>query len=214
MDDDQKFDPHRSGGATDRAPLMQRLALLERELSALRRELDDDATPPALPSTALRVLLVRIGTDSYAIPIESIVEIIRYVRLTQVPEVAAGIVGALNLRGSVHAVLDARRRFGLLAAAPKLGTSIVLVRAGRHNIGLLVDRVLEVILLQPEQLEAAGGPLASSSGIAAIATVGAQLVQLIHVDALLQPHAMQALSLALESIPAPEASDPKQGGER
>jgi purine-binding chemotaxis protein CheW len=210
MDDDQKF----AGDPTDRAPLMQRLALLERELSALRRELDDDVAPPALPSTALRVLLVRIGTDSYAIPIESIVEIIRYVRLTLVPEVAAGIVGALNLRGSVHAVLDARRRFGITAQAPKLGTSIVLVRAGRHNIGLLVDRVLEVILLQPDQLEAAGGPLASSSGIAAIATVGAQLVQLIHVDALLQPHAMQALSLALESIPAPEPSDTKHGAQR
>lgn len=214
MNDDESIDPHRTGDAAGRAQIKQRLTLLERELSALRRELDDGAAPPALPSTAMRVLLVRIGADAYAIAIDSIVEIIRYVRLTQVPEVGAGIVGALNLRGAVHAVLDARLRFGLTAAPPKLGTSIVLVAAGRHRIGLLVDRVLEVIVLQPEQLDAAAGPLASSSGIAAIATVGAQLVQLIHVDALLQPHAMSVLSLALESVPAAAAGDSDRGERR
>jgi chemotaxis signal transduction protein len=199
-----------SEGATHVA-LRDRLTMLERELSALRRELSYDVAPAALPDTPLRVLTTRIGSDVYGISIDAIVEILRYVRLTHVPEVAPGIVGALNLRGAIHAVLDARQRFGLAASAPRLGTSIVLVSVGRHRIGLLVDRVLEVITVQVDQLEAAGGPLASS-GVFALATVGAQLVQLIDTQALLHASAMRQVTEVLESIPAPGGSDGSSHG--
>jgi purine-binding chemotaxis protein CheW len=212
MNDDDRFEPENTSDPRDRAQLLRRLSVLEREVSVLRREIDDDERPASLPTSAFRALTVRIAADVYALPINSIVEIIRYVRLTQVPEVAAGIVGALNLRGSVHAVLDARRRFGLPPSPPRLGSSIVLVTVGKHRIGLLVDRVLEVITLQPEQLDAKGGPLASSSGIAALATLGAHVIQLIHVEALLHAHAMQRVRELIESVPAaPSAVDGDEG---
>jgi purine-binding chemotaxis protein CheW len=195
----------------DHSALRQRLTLLERELVALRRELTTEIEPAALPTTTVRVLTMRIGEDVYGAPIEAIVEILRYVRLTQVPEVSAGIVGALNLRGSVHAVLDARKRFGLASTPPRLGTSIVLITVGKHRIGLLVDRVLEVISLEPGQLEPAGGPLASS-GVFALATVGTQLIQLIDTAQLLQPHVMRTLDAALESIPVRAADGGAEHG--
>lgn len=200
---------HHDDSSSEGAPhaaLRDRLSMLERELTALRRELSYDDAPAPLPDTPLRVLTTRIGADIYGIQIDAIVEILRYVRLTHVPEVAQGIVGALNLRGAIHAVLDARQRFGLSASAPRLGTSIVLVSVGRHRIGLLVDRVLEVITVQVDQIEAAGGPLASS-GVFALATVGAQLVQLIDTQALLHASAIRRVTEVLESIPAPGGSN-------
>jgi purine-binding chemotaxis protein CheW len=212
MTDKDHTEADSASDTAGRPQLLRRLALLEREVSVLRRELDDEEIADTLPTTAFRALTVRIASDVYALPIDAIAEIIRYVRLTHVPEVGAGIVGALNLRGSVHAVLDARKRFGLPTAPPRLGSSIVLVSIGRHRIGVLVDRVLEVITLQPEQLDRKGGPLAASTGIAALATLGKHVVQLIHVEALLHPHAMRRLTEVLESVPPRATASDNEGG--
>src|SRR5689334_6103719 len=68
-----------------------------------------------------------LGTETFAIGILKIKEIIEYAGLTSVPMMPACIRGVINLRGSVVPVLDLCARFGRPARDVSKRTCIVIV---------------------------------------------------------------------------------------
>lgn len=55
----------------------------------------------------IELLLVEVGTELVAIPIESVREVIEFSPITQVPMCPSDIAGVINVRGSVVPVIDA-----------------------------------------------------------------------------------------------------------
>ena len=174
------------GGTGSRRELYERLHELENELRSLRRAVLDEARPrtPAAGED-LRVLCFEVGDDLYGVALESVREVVRYVELTRVADVAACVAGLINVRGEVLAVLDARRSFGAQARAPRLGTAIALIQHSGRSTGLVVDRVRDVTLVAADELSAPSGPLARVHAVAAVATVHGRIVQIVDVAALL-----------------------------
>jgi purine-binding chemotaxis protein CheW len=99
-----------------------------------------------------RYLTFYLGDEVYGIEIEYVTEIIGMQPITKVPEVAAYIKGIINLRGKIIPVIDMRLKFNKEAIDYDDRTCIVVVDTDNMTVGLIVDKVSEVISIDDENV--------------------------------------------------------------
>jgi purine-binding chemotaxis protein CheW len=103
-----------------------------------------------------QVVVFRLGAEEFAVPIESVQEIVRVPEvLTHVPKAPAAVEGVINLRGSVLPVIDLRRRLGLATAERNDGQRIVVFLIRGVRTGFIVDAVAEVLKVPRRCIEPA-----------------------------------------------------------
>jgi purine-binding chemotaxis protein CheW len=112
------------------------------------------STTSAMP---IQYLTFGLGNDTFAVEIAPIREIIEYPGLTGIPMTPAFIRGVINLRGAVVPVIDLSVRFGRAATQIDRRTCIIIIEIASEGVlqplGILVDRVHEVLEVSPEQIE-------------------------------------------------------------
>ena len=113
-------------------------------------------------SDLLRYVTFTVRGEIYGLPIERIVEISTMFPTTPVPRTSAFVVGIGNMRGSVMPVIDLARRLNLGSVVPSRETRVLIVRHEDEPHGIIVDRVLEVISLPPEDMEGTPGGIGST----------------------------------------------------
>ncbi len=86
-----------------------------------------------------------LDEEEYGIEILSVREIIGLLPVTPVPESPHYVRGIVNLRGQVVPVVDLRVKFSMAPAPNTDETCIVVVRCSAGELGLVVDRVSEVL---------------------------------------------------------------------
>jgi len=115
------------------------------------------APSPAAPKAVVSMLRCTIGQGQYLLPLTKVLEIIRYVTPTPVPQTPPWVSGVMNLRGRVIPVMDLAVKFGEAASVPDEWTCIVLVDAdlmGENTIlGVVTTLVSEIHEMQPHDLE-------------------------------------------------------------
>lgn len=98
-----------------------------------------------------------LGGEMFAVGILNVKEIIEYGHLTEIPMMPAFIRGVINLRGAVVPVIDLAARFGGAQSQAGKRTCIVIVEVSendfRHDIGIMVDAVSEVIEIPASDIE-------------------------------------------------------------
>ena len=99
----------------------------------------------ASESAVENYLVFQIGSESYGIPLLQVQEIRTYTPATRVPGAPPYVLGVINLRGNIIAVLDARARFGLAPPPDEQATVIVVAQVGGKTFGLRVDSVSDVV---------------------------------------------------------------------
>lgn len=95
--------------------------------------------------TIHHLVTFNLGKEEYGVDIESVQEIIRASDITPVPGAPGHVRGVINLRGKIIPVVDMRKRFGLAVAEAGDAQRIVVVELGEKRIGMLVDRVSQVM---------------------------------------------------------------------
>ena len=107
--------------------------------------------------TPSQYLTFSLGGEMFAVGILYVKEIIEYGHLTEIPMMPAFIRGVINLRGSVVPVIDLSARFGSKATEVSRRTCIVIVEVSdgemRHDIGIMVDAVSEVLDIPGSEIE-------------------------------------------------------------
>ena len=102
-------------------------------------------------------LTFSLGGEMFAVGILNVKEIIEYGNLTEIPMMPAFIRGVINLRGSVVPVIDLSARFGGKSTELSRRTCIVIVEVAdeetRHDIGIMVDAVSEVLDIPGSEIE-------------------------------------------------------------
>jgi purine-binding chemotaxis protein CheW len=94
-----------------------------------------------------------IGDDQYGVDIMAVREIKEWTEITHLPKQPEYVRGVLNLRGVIVPIIDLRCRFGQgLTQATPLHIAIIVQIAGKP-IGLLADRVLDIVSLDPSQIK-------------------------------------------------------------
>ncbi|MGH1589607.1 chemotaxis protein CheW [Methylobacterium phyllosphaerae] len=96
-----------------------------------------------------QVVIFDVAGESYGVTVSAVREVLRVpeamARLPRSPDL---IVGAIDVRGTVVAVVDQRRRFGLPPGEAGPRRRIVVLEAGGSVAGLLVDGVSRMLRLE------------------------------------------------------------------
>lgn len=129
----------------------------------------------------MRVLLLPVGDEVYALPLAALRSVVGDPQVFVIPTAPPGILGALNLRGEIVALLDTARALGVGTLGPLGFAAVVdhpygivaLAAEGRPETALLGQQV-------------AAGHLAGTVGSFA---VGSAVVTLLDPGALLVPAA-------------------------
>ncbi|MDO8907175.1 MAG: chemotaxis protein CheW [Pseudohongiella sp.] len=114
-----------------------------------------DASAVAEPLDMIKHVSFELGDETYAINAARVNEVLRYTEITPVPGSAYFILGIINLRGNVVTVIDARTVFGLPTLDHTHNSRIIVVEIEDFVLGILVDRVAEVIDLNKHAIEIA-----------------------------------------------------------
>lgn len=97
-----------------------------------------------------RYLTFSIGKETYGVEIKYVIEIIGIQTITEIPELPEYIKGIINLRGKIIPVMDIRLRFKKEPLDYNDRTCVIIVDINDTSIGLIVDKVAEVIMI-PDQ---------------------------------------------------------------
>jgi purine-binding chemotaxis protein CheW len=100
-----------------------------------------------------QLITFRLGDRLLGIPIEAVCEILRVGEITPVPDAPGVVRGVVNLRGAVVTVVDLRAVLEMGAAEIGPRTRMIVVTSGDEIIGLLVDRVADVVTIDLDDRE-------------------------------------------------------------
>jgi len=114
------------------------------------------AAPHDAHAEASQLLLARVGDSTYAVPTAAVERILRMAALSPLPDAPPGIVGVLNLQGTVLPVVDPRPRLGIPSPAVDAEQHLLVMSAGTRYL-LWVDRAERIVLVPPRQLQAVEG---------------------------------------------------------
>jgi len=151
----------------------------------LARDARDAAGDGPAREELRQLLIFEVAGTAYAVPVESVREIVRIRPITPVPRVSAAVRGVIALRGEILQVVDLRRRLSLPPAETARQNRIVVVHLEDGRVaGVLVDAVREVLRVPAEAIgPPAGG---ESHAVEALCTRGDRFVSLIALDRVLQ----------------------------
>jgi purine-binding chemotaxis protein CheW len=139
----------------------------------------------------------------FGVDILQIREVIRGVACTPVPQARDEVHGLMNLRGQIVTVVDLGRRLGLGGDARSRGTCIILKTddelqafrdrdstiepVGSDAVGLLVDRMGEVVTVPAEDIDQAPAntPEADQTFLRGVVKLDGELLTLLRLRAVL-----------------------------
>ncbi|HUC48737.1 MAG TPA: chemotaxis protein CheW [Xanthobacteraceae bacterium] len=128
-----------------------------------------------------------IGDDQYGVDIMAVREIKGWTAITHLPRQPDYVRGVLNLRGVIVPIIDLRCRFGqgLTEATPL--HIVIIVQVATKLIGLLADRVLDIVSLDGLQIQPVPRVVQSSrvEFLAGLVTIEGAMIALIDLPHLL-----------------------------
>ncbi len=103
--------------------------------------------------TVLKFLTFFLGREQYGVEILKVQEIIGLLPVTRVPHTRPYVKGLVNLRGKILPVVDLRLWFGLEPVPPTEESCVIFVQVRDVEMGLIVDRVSDVLEIPESQIE-------------------------------------------------------------
>jgi purine-binding chemotaxis protein CheW len=104
-------------------------------------------------ATQTQSISFAIGDDQYGVDIMAVREIKGWSEITHLPRQPDYVRGVLNLRGVIVPIIDLRCRFGQgLTDATPLHV-VIIVQIANRQVGLLADRVLDIVSFEPSQVQ-------------------------------------------------------------
>lgn len=94
-----------------------------------------------------------VGSALCGIDINVIQEMNRQVEMTRVPQAPSFVLGIMNLRGRIVTIIDLGLKLGLAPSVISGTSRIIIVNSRDENIGLLVDRITDVVTAKWEDIE-------------------------------------------------------------
>jgi purine-binding chemotaxis protein CheW len=138
-----------------------------------------------------------VGDLLIGVDIHHVDEINRQVDITPVPQAPPQVRGVINLRGEVVTVVDLRNVLGMGYTEVDQNTRTVVVNSHDEQIGLLVDRIADVVLARSDQIDP---PPANVSGVdghffKGLHKLDKSLLMVLDVDAVISLNEKQTCGL-------------------
>lgn len=107
------------------------------------------------------LLVVVVDQLRLAVPLDAVVRVVPACEVLPLPGAPDMVVGAINLRGEVVAVLDLRRRLRLPTRALDVDDHLLVVRAAGRTRALIIDEA-EGVFGFPDDAFVAGDTIAGA----------------------------------------------------
>jgi purine-binding chemotaxis protein CheW len=110
--------------------------------------------PAAALSSSREILFFEVGGQKYGLPTADVLELVRAVSITPLPNSPEIIEGVVDVRGRVLPVLDIRARFRLPARRLDPSEHFIVAEAGTRRVILRVDRATHLAMVDAAEVQA------------------------------------------------------------
>ncbi|MDD5066991.1 MAG: chemotaxis protein CheW [bacterium] len=154
-----------------------------------------------------KYLAFSLSSEVYGIDILKVKEIIGVPEITHVPRLPAFIRGVVNLRGKIIPVLDLRLKLDFEPREYDERTCIIILEVdtaeGLIQLGVIIDRVLDVMNLTQEQIEPSPsfGVKINTAFILGMAKVNNKVISILDIQQLLTTEDMSQLQSVAQEQP-------------
>ena len=125
-----------------------------------------------------------LNGETYAVDIQLVQEIIRYVTPRTVAGTDHAVRGVINLRGKIIPVCDLKARLGLEEVLDSQNAKIVIVETEIGVAGMIVDEVAEVLTIGATELDDVPEYAGHAPFVTGVAKIGDRLIVLIDPSSL------------------------------
>lgn len=103
------------------------------------------------PEAQRQIVAFRAGEEVFGLEIGNVREVIEYREVTPVPRAPEFVAGIISLRGAILPVVDLRKRIGMEPTEPGPETVILVLEVDGRRVGLVADRILDILKAGPER---------------------------------------------------------------
>lgn len=102
-----------------------------------------------------KYLTFALGNEEFGLEILQVREIIGLMQITSIPNVPTFMKGVINLRGKIIPVIDLRLKFTMPEVKYSSETCIIVINVREELVGIIVDKVCEVVDIPMNDIEPA-----------------------------------------------------------
>ena len=101
----------------------------------------------------LQFVCFKLAEEEYAVDINLIIEVVRVVPFTPVPQVPDFCLGLINCRGTIIPLFDLRKKVQLPQKPFNVKSRILIASIDQEVIGLVIDEILDNIRVESGQVD-------------------------------------------------------------
>jgi purine-binding chemotaxis protein CheW len=101
----------------------------------------------------LEIIAFRLHDQEFCVKTTTIREIRGWAPSTPIPHAPADVIGVMNLRGSVIPIIDLAYKLGMKSTQANERSAIVVAEVHSMVIGMLVDRVSDILTISSSQVQ-------------------------------------------------------------
>lgn len=105
-----------------------------------------------------------VGKALCGMDILKVQEINKLMEMTKVPQAPDYMVGILNLRGQIVTIIDLGQKLGLGDIEVSNESRNIIVNTPGEHVGLLVSRISDVVMADPDKIEPAPANMSGIQG--------------------------------------------------
>jgi purine-binding chemotaxis protein CheW len=107
----------------------------------------------AFGGEVLEIIAFRLHDQEFCVRTTTIREIRGWAPSTPIPHAPPEIIGVMNLRGSVIPIIDLAYKLGMKSTVANERSAIVVAEVHTMVIGMLVDRVSDILTIPASQVQ-------------------------------------------------------------
>ncbi|MDT4851581.1 Chemotaxis protein CheW [compost metagenome] len=141
----------------------------------------------ATVAKAAEYLAFTLGQEEYGIDIQKVSEIRSYETPTRIANAPEFVKGVVNLRGIIVPIVDLRIKFNLGRVEYNEQTVVIILNLDRRVVGIVVDGVSDVLMLNSGQIRPAPefGATLSTEYLTGLGTLDERMLILVDIEKLM-----------------------------
>ena len=149
-----------------------------------------------------KFLTLFLKNEEYGIEILKVQEIVGMLPVTRVPRTPHFIRGVVNLRGKIIPVTDLRLRFNMEEGPVTEENCIIVVRTAGIEVGLIVDKVSEVLDIAQADTEnvPSFGTEVKTEYLLGIGKTATSVILLLNIDRVISMQDVMSLRSSIQEM--------------
>jgi len=147
----------------------------------------------------LKLVLFQVDSQRFAIPLQTVDKVVSVVAFSPLAKAPEFVMGTIQKEGEIIAVVDMRKVFNLPEKEIELSDQLLITQSGTLNVGLWIDKTLDVIEIPESELEKTKKILLDTIQVKGVFKFEDMLVLLQDIDQLFTVEQTKLLRAALIS---------------